>query len=408
MANTINSVSSVGTVIAKAAAKMLADKVQFVKAIDKEDSFNEQVNGYEVGQTITINKPARFNTNNTADITSAISNVTEEKTTLTLANQTNIGVNLSSLEIATQMGLKSWAKRILEPAMSSLAQNIESQALTAAVNATYNTAGTAGSTVFDTDTMLSVGEKQALNLAPMDDKNYALLNPTAMRSATNARKGLFQSSEEIAKQYKLGYIGQSDGFTYLRNSLLPTHTRGTAATTGTVTTTSTEGASTIALTGTGSQTLLVGDVFTVAGVFAVHPITKTPYTYLQQFVVTANNTASSGAYTGVAISPSIYAASAGLQNVSALPQSGAAFTLIGSASTGYVQNLAFHKSAYRFASKPLFLPKKAEMAAIETVDGMSVRVWQDTAILTDKMILRIDCLWGITAVRPEWGCRITA
>jgi hypothetical protein len=410
MSNTINNVKDAGSVIARLAAKMLADKVQFIKSIDKEpaSSFNTQVNGFNVGQTIQVSKPARFVPTTNADITSSIQDVVEEKVPLTLNIRQVQAVALTSLEVQNQLALKDWSKRILDPAISSIAQGVESTVLSTAKNAIYNSVGTAGSTVFDTDTILSAGEKLAFNLAPQDGNQFLLLNPTANRSAVNARKGLFQSSADIAKQYKRGYIGEADGFTFLRNSMLPTHTRGTATGTITVTTTSTEADSTIALTGTGSQTLKAGDVFTVANVFAVHPITKAVYPYLQQFVVTANNTASGGAYTSVAISPSLYAGSNGLQNINALPQSSAAVTLVGSLSTGYVQNLAYHRSAFRFVSVPLMKPNGVHMVGQETVDDMTVRVWMDSAILTDKMIMRIDFLGGFLAVRPEWACRITA
>lgn len=410
MTNTANNIKDVGSVIAKLAAKMLADKTQFIKSIDKEpeSSFNTQVNGFNVGQTINISKPARFVPTTNADITSSIQDIVEEKVPLTLNIREVQAVAMTSLEIQNQLALKDWSKRVLDPAVSSLAQTIESTVLTSAKNAVYNSVGTAGTTVFDTDTVLSAGEKLAKFLAPQDDDWNLLLDPTAMRSAVNARKGLFQSSAEIASQYRNGYIGQADGFTFLRNNLLPTHTRGTQTGTFTVATTSTEADATIALTGTSGGTLKAGDVFTIASVFAVHPITKVKQTFLQQFVVTANNTAVSTAYTGVAISPSIYAASNGLQNVDSLPQSAAAVTIVGTLSTGYVQNMAYHRSAFRFCSVPLMKPNGTHMVGQETVDGMTIRVWMDSAILTDKMIMRLDFLGGFVAVRPEWAVRLTA
>ena len=410
MANTGNNVKDVGSVIAKVAAKMLADKAQFLSTIDKEpaSSFNNQVNGYNVGQTINISKPARFVPTTTADISSSLQDVVEEKVALTLNIRQIQAVSLTSLEIQNQIALKDWMNRILDPAMSSLAQGVESTILNTAKNAVYNLVGTAGTPLFDTDTMLSAGEKLAINLAPNDGEMYALLDPTANRYAVNARKGLFQSSAAIAEQYKKGYIGEADGFTYLRNNLLPTHTRGTQTGSFTVATTSTEADSTIALTGTSGGTLKAGDVFTIASVFQVHPITKATLSNLQQFVVTANNTASGTAYTGVAISPSVYAASGGLQNINRLPTSADVVTIVGSLSTGYRQALAYHKSAFRFASVPLMKPDGAHMVGQETVDDLTVRVWMDSAILTDKMIMRIDFLGAFAAVRPEWACRITS
>lgn len=409
MTNAANNIKDVGSVIAKISAKMLSDKVQFVKSIDKEpaSTFNNQINGFNVGQTININKPARFTATTNADITSSLQDIVEEKVPLTLNIREVQAVQMTSLEVQDQLALKDWSKRVLDPAIDSLAQAVESTCLTTAINATYNSVGSAGSTIFDTDTMLSGREKLGKFLAPMGNR-FALLDPTAMRSAVNARKGLFQSSEAIAKQYKDGYMGQADGFTYLENNLLPVHTRGTQTGTFTVATTSTEADTTIALTGTSGGTLKAGDVFTIASVFAVHPVTKTVQNFLQQFVVTANNTATSTAYTGVAISPQLYSTTGSLININSLPQSGAVVTIVGAASTGYTQNLVYHKSAFRFASVPLMKPNGTHMVGQETVDGMTVRVWMDSAILTDKMIMRIDFLGAIAAVRPEWAARVTA
>lgn len=413
MANNLNNISTVGTIIAKTAATVLSDNCPFYQSCDQEpEATFGSVNGWNVGQTVNISKPARFAVQTSADITSSLQDVVEEKVSMTLNQRFNVPVQLTSLEIQNELALKDWTKRILKPAMASLGNKIDSTYLQLATNATANCIGTAGSTVFDTATMGSTRERLKKFLPPADDQFTAILDSTAMNSAVNARKGLFQSSAEIAKQYRTGYMGTSDGFNYVESNLTTLHTRGTATGSITVTTTSSEGDTTLALTGTGAQTLVAGDVITIASVFACHPQTKATYNFLMPFVVTALNTASSGTYTAVAIQPAsgsaIYASSAGLQNVSALPQSSAVVTIIGSASTGYNQNLAYHKQAFRVCSVPLMMPKGAHMVAQQRVDGMTVRIWMDSIILTDKMIMRIDFLGAFAAVRPEWSSRITA
>lgn len=409
MSNTLNNISDVGKVIAKIGATVLSDNAPFYQSCDQEpvEAFG-QVNGYNVGQTITVSKPPRFAVQTNADITSTIQDVVEEKVNMTLNQRFNIPIALTSLEIQNQLALKDWTKRIYKPAMASLGNYIDNQFMILAKNATFNQVGTAGSTVFDTSTMGSAREKLKKFLPPADDDFTAILDSTAMNSAVNARKGLFQSSADIAKQYRNGYMGTADGFNYVESNLTPLHTRGTQTGSFTVATTSSEGAVTIALTGTSGGTLKAGDVFTISSVFAVHPQTKAVQNFLQQFVVTADNTAVSTAYTGVPISPAVYAASAGLQSVNALPQSGATVTIVGTASTAYNQNLAYHKKAFRVCSVPLMKPNGAHMVGQETVNGMTVRIWMDSIILTDKMVMRVDFLGAFCAVRPEWAVRVTA
>lgn len=418
MPNTINTNKSAPGRIAKVAATMFADDMQFVKTIAREDQidFAPQAGGYKTGDTIFINKPARFTTGTNRDVTSAIQDITEEKVQMVLNQSFTAAVALTSNEFATDMAFDSFAMRVLKPLVSQMAQRIESTFIQLACQSTANVIGTAGSTVFNTLTMMQANQRMSELLATGSENEWiALLSPGAKTSAVDARKGLFQSSEEISKQYKRGVMGLADGFTYLSNNLMYTHTTGTGTQTdGSVTTTAalTNGATTIAVTGlSGSGTITAGTAFTVAGAFAVHPITKVTLPFLQPFVVTTTATASSGAAT-LSVSPTIYSsAGGGLQNVSALPGSGAAVVFLTgktTAATPFQNSLTYCKDAFRFASVPLILPGGMDKAAQETVDGLTIRVLADHDIKTDQYILRIDFLGGFVPVRPEWAVRVTA
>lgn len=415
MPNTINTLKNAPGAISKMAAQMLEDKVQFSKTIDMEPSTTWRGrDGYDTGDTIQISKPARFTVGTNADITSAIQDVVEEKVSLPLDIRKTVAISLTSAEIATDMALASWTKRILDPAVSAIAQSIEQENLLRAMKATYNSVGTAGSTVFDMDTILAAGQKIDEFACPDKANRYVLLNPAAQRSAVNANKGLFQQAEKIGNQYLDGVMGRGMGFDFLSNNLLPTLTYG-ADVTGIAVEASvvpiTNGMSTLGVDGvTSGATIKAGSVFTIAGVNAVHPITKADLGFLQQFVVTADVTEVSGNSVTLAISPSIYYTANSLQNVTAAPvDETGTLTFVGSASTGYVQNLAYHKSAYRMASVPLVLPDGTDMAAQSTSDGgFTIRVIRDYTVLTDKLIMRLDFLGGFAAVRPEWASKITA
>lgn len=412
MSNDIQTLKDAPGVIAAVAAKMLADKVQFCKTIDKADKSDyDGKNGYQAGDTIYINKNARFISGTNADITSAIQDVKEEKVALTLNERRVTGIALTSAEIATEMALKSWMNRILDPAVSEMAQKIEASFLEQAMDATANSVGTAGSTVFDQDTILSAGQKIDEFACPDLDNRYVLLNPAAQRSAVNANKGMFNNTTEVGKQYVKGRMGQGMGFEFLSNNLLPIHTNGNDVVFEVRTTVSTEGQTTLvveALTAN-TGTVLKGTVFTIAGVKAVHPITKQDLGFLKQWVVASNVTADASGYATVTLTEGFYtSASGGLQNITAFPVDGAAITPVGAASTAYVQNLAYHKSAFRMVSVPLVTPNGTDMAAQKTHEGFTIRVIRDYDVLTDKLIMRLDFLGGICAPRPEWAVRITA
>lgn len=413
MVNSIQTVKNATTILSKLAAGWLEDSGQFIKTIDKEPqtSFN-QVNGYNPGDTISIAKPARFTMGTTADVTSTIQGVVEQRIPLVLNNTRNVAIELTSAEIATDLSLKSWAKRVLKPAMIALGNGIEAEVLQLAADQTANCVGTQGSTVFDVNTMMSARSLMMQNLTPNDDQNYALLNSTAIQSAVNANKGLFQQSTEIGKQYLNGEMGRGQGFTYLENNLLPNHVNGNDIVFEVRTTVSVEGQATLVVEGltTTTGTVTKGTSFTIAGVNAVHPQTKQDLGYLQQFVTTSSKTADASGYATLDVYPAFYtSASLGLQNITAFPVDGAAITVLnGGVSTTRIQNIAYNKQAFRFVSVPLVLPGGVDEASQSTVNGITVRVIKDYLPLTDQMIMRVDVLYGFAAPRPEWATKITA
>lgn len=411
MANQFTTIKGSAGIVAKAAAKMLSDELQFCKSISRADESDyDGKNGFSAGDTIYINQNARFIAQQSFDITSTMQDVVETKVPLVLDTISTIGLNVNSLEFATQIQLKSCLERIIKPGVQAIAQDVEQRFLVKAKNYTFNSVGTPGATVYDTDTVLSAREKLNKFLCPKDGSRFLLFDGTAMRSAVNARKGMFNDQESLAKNYKNGAVtGRADGFVWLENELLPSHTRGTQTGAFTVATSvSVEGQATINLTGTSGGTLKQGDILSFAATNAVHPITKKVYPFNLQVVVTADNTAVSTAYTNVGIQPLYTVASKGLQNIDAFPLSGAAVTIVGNAGQISIQNLAFHKNAFRMVSVPLIMPKAVEWAVQETYQGITVAIIRAFDVLQRRMITRMDFLGGMVAERPEWSCRLPA
>jgi len=179
-------------------------------------------------------------------------------------------------------------------------------------------------------------------------------------------------------------------------------------TNGTVTSTvSTQGTSTLSLTGVGaSATIKQGEVFTIAGVFAVNPQTRESTGSLQQFVVTADAVASGGGVASVTVFPAIYTSAHALATVDAFPVATAAVTFVGSASSQYPQNLVYHKDAITFATADLLLPQGVDMASRAVHNGISLRIVRQYDINNDRMPCRIDVLYGYSVIRPQMAARI--
>lgn len=402
MENVNNNIKDVAGVIAQAAAETLKDNLVFGRTISQADASDfDGKNGYKAGDTIYTSKPARYVPQTSFDITSSIQDSVEEKAALPLDIISTVGIEHDSLEFATEVDLKSYIKRFVVPAAESIAQDVERRFLQKATQATYNSTGTAGSNTFTVADVLAGRTKLNQNLAPLSDRSF-LLNSASGAEAVDARKGLFQDSTKIAEQYREGMVGRADGFDWYENELIYVHTNGSDVTGGAINDAAVaEGSSSITVDGF-SAAPAVGSVFTIAGVNMVHPITKVDMGVPQQFVVLSGSTT-----TSINISPSLYAGSNGLQNVTALPADDAALTFVGAASTSYAQALQYHKSAFKMVSVPLIMPQKAEFAAQRSVDGFNIAVIRDWDNLQRRMVTRLDFLGGLSAVRPEWANRVT-
>ena len=238
---------------------------------------------------------------------------------------------------------------------------------------------------------------------------YATVNPAANAGLVEGMKGLFNPVDTISRQFKNGMMGEGVlGYDEINMSQsvkqFTTGSRTNGAVNGTL---STEGGTSIVIDGLGAAgTVKAGEVFTVAGVYAVNPQTRESTGSLQQFVVTADVTASAGGEATIAVSPAIYTSSNALATVDSFPQNNAVVTFLGSASTAYPQNLVYHRDAITFATADLLLPQGVDMASRQVHNGISMRVVRQYDINNDRMPCRIDVLYGFGVIRPEMAVRL--
>lgn len=395
MANTILTPS----MITREALRILHQKLTFVGNINRayDDSFAKT--GAKIGDTLKVRLPNQYTVR--SGKTLSTQDTTENQVPLQVATQKGVDTTFSSAELT--LSLDDFSQRILQPAMSVLAANIEADAMSMWLDV-YNNVNNIGSAI--TFNKLLTGRKVLNdNLTPLDDNRTALLNTQDNVDLIDALKGLFQDSSAIAKQYKEGGMGRTGGFEFYESSLSPTQQTGTAltATTYTVNGAVTANGSSSVVVATGATTFKKGDIFTVVGCNRVHPETKADTGVLQPFVVAADYAGGAGTLT---FSPAIYT-STGMQNVVAAGMAnGSAIAKIGAASTIYKPSLVFHKDAFTFATADLVLPKGVHFAAREVYDGISMRIVQAYDINNDVMPCRLDVLYGYKTIRPQLAARI--
>ena len=73
----------------------------------------------------------------------------------------------------------------------------------------------------------------------------------------------------------------------------------------------------------------------------------------------------------------------------------------------HAQNLAFHRNALALVTVPLELPDSAVFKARADWRGYSIRVIKYYDIDSDEEIIRLDILYGVKAIYPELGVRLT-
>jgi hypothetical protein len=304
------------------------------------------------------------------------------------------------------MQLDDFAERVLKPRISQLASSVDADVANA-YKSIYNSVGTPGTTPSTSLVLLQAQQKLNEGAAVMSPR-YATVNPAANAGLVEGMKGLFNPTDTVSRQFKNGLMGTGVlGFEEVNMSQsIKQHTNGDWGTSITVTSTvTTEGQATLPISFTGSsKTWNVGDVFTIAGVFAVNPQTRESTGSLQQFTVTAVETGTSTAT--LDISPALYTPNNALATVNAMPQASAVVTMLGSANSQYAQNLVYHRDAITFATADLLLPQGVDMASRQVHNGISLRVVRQYDINNDRLPCRIDVLYGYSAIRPQMAARI--
>lgn len=382
-------------IVLKEAFRVLRNNTYFINTLKPQYDNSYAAHGAKEGSDIRIRVPMEYTVRSGKNI--SVQNNIEQAVTLSRSTQTGVDLKFSSAELTQE--IERLSELYITPAMATLAADLEFKALTGAYQGTSNGV-VLPVTSLDRADILAAGVQLDRFSVPRDGRRHVVLDPKGQADIVTDLAGLFQDSAKVASQYRDGTMGQGLGFMFGMSQGVNTMTTGARSGYLVNETTAADGDTEITVdTGTGS--ISKGEIFTFASVNSVNPLTKQSTGQLMQFTVT---TATSGNATNVAFSPAIYA-SGPRQNIDALPANNAALTFLGSASTAYPQNLAYHPNAYAFATVDLDMPP-VEFKARRTEDGISMRLVGQYDVNTDDTYYRIDLLHGIAVVQPRFGSRI--
>lgn len=393
-------------VVTREAAVILENTSVISRTVNRQydDMFANE--GAKIGATARIRLPDRVTVKDGAAL--GVEDENQQYVTLSIDYWKHVDVSFTGAQLT--LSLDNFSELVLKPRISQLATAVDLE-LANAYKYVYTSVGTPGTTPA-TSAVLLAAEKKLNDYAAPEDMRYAAINTAANASLVEGMKGLFSPADVISRQFKKGLISTDVlGFAEFGMSQnIRRFTTGTRSSTASLTvsgTISTQGQSTISIAGdSGSATVTVGDVFTVANVYSVNPQSRESSGDLQQFVVTAANVASSGTFTNISVSPAMYTSGNALATIDAFPQNGAAVVFMGAPNTSYVQNLVYQKDAITMASVDLFLPKNTEFAGRATHNGISISIVKAFDINNYRLPCRADTMFGYKVYRPELACRL--
>lgn len=408
MANTIATIDMLN----RSALKYAHENLSFLGQVDKQ--FDKSFDGStKHGSTLRLKNPAQFNVT-TGTRVADVQNITDTTQTITVNSPYHVTFEVTSQDML--QGIAHMDEEYIKPATKRLVAQIEGAALSDFTKDIYQVVGAGSYSLaggFAPGTALSglTAPTRAAALintqcAPQEDR-CIVANSWNIGTMVTGLTGLFAPPETISKQYTTGMMGRTVMADWYANEKCIAITNGADVAGAINGGTLTSGISTLTVDGL-TAALTVGSVFTLGDatygyIYDVHPETKVSTGKLKQFVVTASTT------TSVSFSPAlVYDTTDATQNCSGTPVDNMVLNGYGSASTAYDQSLMFQKNAFTFVSAAL--PKLAsnDDCSVRTQDNLSLRIWKQSDIVNDRMLLRMDILCGWKTTRPEFACRMSS
>lgn len=394
MANTLLT----NDIIAKSTLAAFDNALTFSKSCNNQYA-SEFTSGR--GAALRIDKPVRYTARTGATLSAQ--NLTETNATLTVATQKGVDIELTSKELT--LDIRDLTKSYIEPAMQRLANAIEVDGINAGLDNAYHSAGAAGTAVNSFTTFNNA--RAALSRVGVQAQ-YGSLNVTDSVELQGSLQNSFNKplNTDISQR---AMIGRLAGIDVMESPFAMEHTTGAHGGTPLVNTGSQTGAS---LVTDGWSTSVTGilkknDLFTIAGVYSVNPVTQQSTGVLQTFRVTADVDSDGSGNATIPISPAITTSTA-YQTVSGSPADDAVITVVsGAASSTFKNNFVYHRDGFCLGWARLKEPEGALYAKTMTSDKspVSIRMVVDYDITNDKCIYRTDVLYG-WLVNPEYVCRL--
>jgi hypothetical protein len=406
------------TIIAKEALVQLDNNLVFGNLVHRgyEDEFGAIVNGSKPGDTIRIRKPVQFSVRSGA--VADVQDVEEAYTSISVDRQRGVDFKFQSSDFS--LTIAEFSDRYIKPAMIQLANEIDVALAGLYVDIPNwvgpSAAGAIGAPVNSFADFAKAPERLDVMAVPQGER-MAVLSPADHFGLLGSFTGLYINdvAKTALEKAKLPMIAGVDSYSAQN---VQTHTVGAYGGTIIVNAANQGKAysdvknvwtQSITTQGWTTNSLIrAGDVFTITGVYDVNPVTKATLPHLKQFVVVSNVTTNTTGTntTTVVISPPLITTGP-YQTVSADMADSATLVFMGTASTGYSQNLVFRKEAFALAVVPMQRPAGAVDVVQESYKNLSVRMIPYYDGTNDVSNYRLDILYGRKTIDPRMATRLS-
>ena len=375
--------------------------------------------GGKIGDTIYVRKPPRAIGRDGQAYSPE--GMTDTQAPVTINQQSGVDFEFSSAE--KFLSLDEFKSRYLNPYGIALANKLDLRCGQTAQQNTANHVGTPGTTpgLSSSDAFLiyaQAGQKIDEMGFPLTVDRRMIITPKMRVGWFDFAKAFFNPTDALSKQYKTGQVSNALGYDWFVDQNIPVQTIGLLGGTPAVNGAGQTGTSLITngWSNNINPLLNVGDVISIAGVFAVNPQSRLTTGSLQQFVIQALATSDGSGNSTLTIYPALVPTGQ-FQNVSASPASGALINVYDTAAAGQSalsglstpQALLFEKQAFAFVSFPGDVPDGVDMGYEERAPevGVSLRFVRIFDGYRDVWVNRFDVYYGIAPLYAEGACRVS-
>lgn len=355
-------------VVAKEALMVLTGNLVMADLVHRD--YSEDF--VSVGDTITVRKPAKFSARTFNGQTEA-QDITESGVSVQLDRFRDVTVAVSSKQMS--LDIADFSAQVVEPAMQAIAQAIDQDILSVAVESAKHTLeGTENAA--DLADIAAMAKQLDMAKAPVNGRSLVLHPEHKYRYALtdNLSAVSYAGDNETLRDALLGRVYTLD--TYMDQNA-PDSLAESAGNAYVMAVTGSKGMDTVSLSGVKTSTadINAGDGFILNG-------------YLYRFTETVQ--ATSGAVASVHIDQPLQCDAQGVQVVC----------------VNKPHSVAFHRNAIALVTRNLALPMGASNAAYASAGGLGVRVVYDYDSTTKTDKISFDVIYGIKALDENMICTL--